>query len=421
MSAGNFNFNLLVNERANKDDEINLNTSGGNPLNKLRKFMGEDKLEMIRNEKPDLYQLLMDFLNANKTITQQQCKELVIEYELTMSNEADVNFHKQLRDKITREYGFIDDGDDSYFRGSNSHSRDRYNKTSTSHEPGEGGAGKNTSKGRDASQKQKKNMFQFVEWSFQKRQLGGARVRNRKDHPSFPLMIKILEKHQKKQEIKELMPMKTLTRYIYQVYMAKAAEIQSEKLGKKTGTSNQQANRSVSPHLDEKDNIYLKNIKSLDHSPKDKKKSKSPMHNKDEQLERGASEEQDGSFRKTASDKDNKSRANSDNQETGKQGGKNAPLNLTEWVYEFLHTRYGMQTMANKKFSQIIGSCLKYKDKNPRFRLFGRFLQLYEPLGDQDLKLYIDVVHNMFKTVLNFQIQETDEVVYIPSVSDFFA
>ena len=83
-----------------------------------------------------------------------------------MSNEADVNFHKQLRDKIMKEYGFVDDGDDSYFRGSNSHSRDRYNKTSTSHEPGEGGAGKNAGKGRDASNKQKKNMFQFVEWSF---------------------------------------------------------------------------------------------------------------------------------------------------------------------------------------------------------------------------------------------------------------
>lgn len=200
--------------------------------------------------------------------------------------------------------------------------------------------------------------------------------------------------------------MKTLTRYIYQVYMAKAAEIQAEKLGKKTGgaTNLAGANRSVSPHLDEKDNIYLKNIKSLDHSPKEKKKSKSPMHNRDEQPERGASEEQEGSFRKTVSDRDNKSRANSDNQDTLKQVGKNVPLNLTEWVYEFLHTRYGMQTMANKKFSQIIGSCLKYKDKNPRFRLFGRFLQLYEPLGDQDLKLYIDVVHNMFKTVLNFQI-----------------
>ena len=71
------------------------------------------------------------------------------------------------------------------------------------------------------------------------------------------------------------------------------AEAQAEKLGKKTGgaTNLAGANRSVSPHLDEKDNIYLKNIKSLDHSPKEKKKSKSPMHNRDEQPERGASEE----------------------------------------------------------------------------------------------------------------------------------
>ena len=62
-------------------------------------------------------------------------------------------------------------------------------------------------------------------------------------------------------------------------------------------------------------NFTISNFRQL---PKDKKKSKSPVHNKDEQLERGVSEEQDGSFRKTVSDKDNKSRANSDNQETGK-------------------------------------------------------------------------------------------------------
>ena len=72
----------------------------------------------------------------------------------------------------------------------------------------------------------KNNMFQFVEWNFQKRGgAGGPKARNRKDHPSFPIMIKILEKNKKSKEIKELMPMKTLTRYIYQVYMAKAAEI----------------------------------------------------------------------------------------------------------------------------------------------------------------------------------------------------
>jgi len=45
---------------------------------------------------------------------------------------------------------------------------------------------------------------------------------------------------------------------------------------------------------------------------------------------------------------------------------------------------------------------LKYKAKHPRFRLFGRFLGLYDELSDQDLKLYVDIVHNMFKSVLNF-------------------
>ena len=55
------------------------------------------------------------------------------------------------------------------------------------------------------------------------------------------------------------MPMKTLTRYIYQVYMAKAAEIQSEKLGKKTVSGSTPNNRSISPIAEEidKGNLYL--------------------------------------------------------------------------------------------------------------------------------------------------------------------
>jgi hypothetical protein len=67
-------------------------------------------------------------------------------------------------------------------------------------------------------------------------------------------MIKILEKNQKGKEIQELMPMKTLTRYIYQVYMAKAAEIQADKLGKKASKQEggtQPNNRSISPIAEE--------------------------------------------------------------------------------------------------------------------------------------------------------------------------
>ena len=44
-------------------------------------------------------------------------------------------------------------------------------------------------------------------------------------------MTKILQNYQKNKEIKEVMPWKTFNKYIYQVYMAKAAEIQAEKLG----------------------------------------------------------------------------------------------------------------------------------------------------------------------------------------------
>ena len=33
-------------------------------------------------------------------------------------------------------------------------------------------------------------------------------------------------------------------------------------------------------------------------------------------------------------------------------------------------------------------------------------MQLYDELSDCDLKLYIDMVHNMFKAVLNFSILE---------------
>ena len=77
-------------------------------------------------------------------------------------------------------------------------------------------------------------------------------------------------------------------------------------------------------------------------------------------------------------------------------------INLIEWTYEYFQNRYGLKNVADKKFQQFIGSILKFKDKQPRFRLFGRFLQLYDDLSENDLKLYVDIVHNMFKTVLNF-------------------
>ena len=45
---------------------------------------------------------------------------------------------------------------------------------------------------------------------------------------------------------------------------------------------------------------------------------------------------------------------------------------------------------------------MKNKDKSPRFRLCGRYLQLFDELYEPEVKLYQDLVRRMFKTVLNF-------------------
>ena len=57
-------------------------------------------------------------------------------------------------------------------------------------------------------------------------------------------------------------------------------------------------------------------------------------------------------------------------------------VNLIEWTYDYFQNRYGLKNVADKKFNQFIGSVLKYKQKHPRFRLFGRFLGLYDELSD---------------------------------------
>ena len=107
-------------------------------------------------------------------------------------------------------------------------------------------------------------------------------------------------------------------------------------------------------------------------------------------------------------------------QSKGQQVATN--INLIEWSYEYFNNRFGLKHVTDRNFTQFIGTIIKYKDKYQRFRMFGRFLGLFEELEENDLKLYIDIVHNMFKTVLNFQILEQDEIVLlpIPRALDYF-
>ena len=44
-----------------------------------------------------------------------------------------------------------------------------------------------------------------------------------------------------------------------------------------------------------------------------------------------------------------KRRSNSQNPDIDKDF-KDIPLNLTEWFFDFLNTRYGVRAVANKKF-----------------------------------------------------------------------
>ena len=72
--------------------------------------------------------------------------------------------------------------------------------------------------------KKRDNMYQFVEWNFQKRKDKNKKERTRKEHPSFPIVMKLLERVKSGKEIKDAMPVKSAVRYIYNVYMGKASE-----------------------------------------------------------------------------------------------------------------------------------------------------------------------------------------------------
>ena len=53
---------------------------------------------------------------------------------------------------------------------------------------------------------------------------------------------------------------------------------------------------------------------------------------------------------------------------------------MVEYVYDYMQQRYGLKAVADKKFNQLMYSSIKYKDKSPRIRMFGRFLDLYDSL-----------------------------------------
>jgi len=103
-----------------------------------------------------------------------------------------------------------------------------------------------------------------------------------------------------------------------------------------------------------------------------------------------------------------------------KEFGDDSSITMIEFVYDFINNKYGLQKVAEKKFYSLLAGCVQFKKVNSRIRLFGRFLSLYEELTLQDLRFYFEIVDHTNRLVLNFLIQENDELPLVPTVSTLF-
>lgn len=77
---------------------------------------------------------------------------------------------------------------------------------------------------------------------------------------------------------------------------------------------------------------------------------------------------------------------------------------LLEWIYDSFMQKYGLKNVAEKKFAQLLGSCLTMQV--PRIRLFGRFVELYNELTPTDYNRYLEMVDLFTTQILNFKIDD---------------
>ena len=62
--------------------------------------------------------------------------------------------------------------------------------------------------------------------------------------------------------------------------------------------------------------------------------------------------------------------------------------------------------MAERKFKQVLESCIVYKDQLPRIHLFGRFLECYDDLPLPDYNRYLKMIAHFSSQILNFKIDD---------------
>lgn len=71
--------------------------------------------------------------------------------------------------------------------------------------------------------------------------------------------------------------------------------------------------------------------------------------------------------------------------------------NLSDFIESSLIKNYGIRKVVAKRIEQILSSCIKFQD-HPRIFLFGRFLNLHEPLSSKELEVAVSIYESLTKT-----------------------
>lgn len=237
--------------------------------------------------------------------------------------------------------------------------------------------------------KEKPKETKFKEWNFQRKKGVPVVATPLAEHPSVAMMAKINKRRDKPIENKDLMPAKTLARYINIIYAQRTVEMG----GAKKKADKELRSNTFSPEPRSKQRATSGDGDSNNSQVKQTKANLLEVNlaNKAVQYQSIT-----GGFTMRSVSKDEAL--------TPVPESKDHEPSMIEYVYDYMQQRYGLKTVADKKFNQLIYSSIKFKDKSPRIRMFGRFLELYDSLTPKDFKLYVEIQEALFKMVLNFQI-----------------
>ena len=87
---------------------------------------------------------------------------------------------------------------------------------------------------------------------------------------------------------------------------------------------------------------------------------------------------------------------------------------LLEWIYDNFMLKYGMKTVAERKFIQLIFACITYRDQLHRINLFGRYLEIYDDLPASDYNRYQKLSQMFIQQILNFKFDENIDSTLLP-------